>query len=217
MGIQIVLIGFLLLAGLLVLLFGSLCSSGLTARTEVGHAWESSPEKTAPRKSIPLTSFPPSAEPRQKLPLPPAVVLPPSPLIPEKRKAETPAEVSFQEQTLLDSINQARRENGLSALATDAGLMNVAREWALYLAPTRSIFHRTSADLGVQRTQCQLGLISENLFASTGPFEAREIVVGWLNSPPHRKALLDASSTLQGVGLAPMPGGGFVAVFNGGG
>lgn len=149
--------------------------------------------------------------------MPPAVVLPPSPLIPEKRKAEAPAEVSFQEQALLDSINQARQEHGLPALATDGGLMNVAREWALHLAPTRSIFHRTSADLGAQRAHCRLGLISENLFASTGPFEAGEIVEGWLNSPPHRKALLDASTTLQGVGLAPMPGGGFVAVFNGGG
>jgi uncharacterized protein YkwD len=149
--------------------------------------------------------------------MPPAVILPPSPLIPEKRKAEAPSEVSFQEQALLDSINQAREEHGLRALETDAGLMNVAREWALHLAPTYSIFHRTTADLGAQRAQCQLGLISENLFASTGPFEAGEVVVGWLNSPPHRKALLDASTTLQGVGLAPMPGGGYVAVFNGGG
>ena len=113
-------------------------------------------------------------------------------------------------------INACRQRYGLPGVEIDAGLVDVAREWAAVLAPTQQLVHRTMDDLGNQRSRHELRLINENLYFSSGGFDAQAIVAGWLSSPGHRANLLDPKITLQGVGLAPAPSGGYVAVFNGG-
>jgi uncharacterized protein YkwD len=117
---------------------------------------------------------------------------------------------------LAQEINDCRKGHGLPPVEIDAGLVDVAREWAAVLAPTQQLVHRTTDDLGNQCSRHELRLINENLYFSSGGFDARAIVEGWLSSPGHRANLLDPKITLQGVGLANTPSGGYVAVFNGG-
>ena len=132
------------------------------------------------------------------------------------RPARPPGHLSPEESALTREISACRQKHGLPSIDIDAGLVNVAREWALVLAPTGELVHRTLDNLGNQRTRNELRLINENLYFSSGKFDAQAIVTGWLNSPGHRANLLDPNITLQGVGLANTPSGGYVAVFNGG-
>ena len=132
------------------------------------------------------------------------------------RSARSPGQLSREEKELAMEINAARHNQGLPSVEIDAGLVSVAREWASILAPTGQLVHRTPDDLGTQRARNELRLINENLYFSSGNFDAQAIVTGWMNSPGHRANLLDPNITLQGVGLANTPSGGYVAVFNGG-
>jgi len=132
------------------------------------------------------------------------------------RPARPPGRLSPEENALAHEINLCRQRHGLPKVEIDAGLVDVAREWAVVLAPTQQLIHRTTEDLGNQRSTHELRLINENLYFSSGGVDAQAIVAGWLSSPGHRANLLDPKITLQGVGLANTPSGGYVAVFNGG-
>ena len=132
------------------------------------------------------------------------------------RPARPPAGLSSEERALAHEINLCRQRHGLPGVEIDAGLVDVAREWAVVLAPTQQLVHRTMGDLANQQSRHELRLINENLYFSSGGFDAQAIVAGWLGSPGHRANLLDPKITLQGVGLANTPSGGYVAVFNGG-
>jgi len=132
------------------------------------------------------------------------------------RPARPAGRLSSDESALAQEINACRQRYGLSPVEIDSGLVDVAREWAAILAPTQQLVHRTTDDLGNQRSRHELRLINENLYFSSGGFDAQAIVAGWLSSPGHRANLLDPNITLQGVGLANTPSGGYVAVFNGG-
>jgi len=187
MILQAVLALIVVLLGFFFLLFGSHCSDGGVPP----------PEYAEKDPSLDWRNHPPD----------PSTTM---------RPARSPDRLSREERELALEINAARQHEGLAPLEIDAGLVNVAREWATVLAPTGQLVHRTPDDLGTQRAKNELRLINENLYFSSGNFDAQAIVEGWLNSPGHRANLLDSKITLQGVGLAPCPAGGYVAVFNGG-
>jgi len=187
MILQAVLALIVLVLGVFFLLFGSHCSDGGVPP----------PEYAEKDPSLDWRNHPPD----------PSTTM---------RPAHPPNRLSSEENALAHEISACRQNHGLPHVEIDAGLMNVAREWASVLAPNGKLVHRTSDDLGNQRARNELRLINENLYFSSGNFDAKAIVTGWLNSPGHRANLLDPEITLQGVGLAQTPSGGYVAVFNGG-
>lgn len=187
MILQAVLALIVLVLGVFFLLFGSHCSDGGVPP----------PEYAEKDPSLDWRNYPPD----------PSTTM---------RPARPPSRLSSEENALAREISACRQNHGLPPVEIDAGLMNVAREWASVLAPNGELVHRTTDDLGNQRARNELRLINENLYFSSGNFDAKAIVTGWLNSPGHRANLLDPKITLQGVGLAQTPSGGYVAVFNGG-
>jgi uncharacterized protein YkwD len=58
----------------------------------------------------------------------------------------------------------------------------------------------------LRHTGFRYGMFGENLWAGPWGASAREVVAGWLASPPHRENLLRPAFRLLGSGLVHAPG-----------
>ena len=117
------------------------------------------------------------------------------------------------EDLIFDLTNQARRAQGLSPVARDAELRNVARAFSNDMLVRRYFDHTTPEGLSFDE---RLGnhyrhwvkSMGENIWSGSGydPRKtqelAREIVNDWLNSPDHRENLLAPDYTHLGVGVS---------------
>lgn len=108
------------------------------------------------------------------------------------------------EQQVIDLTNQKRSENGLSALRADWELSRVARYKSKDMAnkgyfshesPTYGSPFQMMSDFNVSYSRA-----AENIAA--GQSTAQEVVNGWMDSPGHRKNILDANLTYIGVGYS---------------
>ena len=125
---------------------------------------------------------------------------------------ESPADPVL-EAALLAATNEARARHGLDPLRSDAGLTRAARAHAAENAARGVLDHGSPnprLDTPAERVAAAgvaLVEVGENLARIPGGAVAERAVEGWLNSPPHRRNLLDPSYTHVGFGAAEGPGG----------
>lgn len=112
---------------------------------------------------------------------------------------------------ILTDVNVARRAAGAADLVEDAALAVAASDYAVELARKRRLSHQSDAPgrrTMAERLQAAGATdwiaAGENLAAvhSTDPRLVNTIVQGWLDSPGHRRNLLDAEYRRVGTGVA---------------
>jgi uncharacterized protein YkwD len=115
---------------------------------------------------------------------------------------------------LLQFTNELRAESGWKALAREPRLTAAAARLAAYMADTDRYGHEADGRKPSERAKAQgydHCLVAENIaFASSArgfqPEElARRLFDGWVQSPPHRRNLLDGDMTEIGIALARSP------------
>ncbi|MET8985291.1 CAP domain-containing protein [Nonomuraea wenchangensis] len=104
--------------------------------------------------------------------------------------------------------NAARARRGCGPLRVDAGLTRSARTHALEMARTGQLTHNSPGGDSpwdrMERAGYRYGA-AENIGA--GYSTAEEAVRGWLDSPDHRRNILDCGLRAIGVGVASGPDG----------
>ncbi|MEV4081204.1 CAP domain-containing protein [Nonomuraea fuscirosea] len=104
--------------------------------------------------------------------------------------------------------NSARSRRGCAPLRVDGGLTRSARAHSLEMARTGQLTHNSPDGASpwdrMERAGYRWGA-AENIGAGYGT--ADEAVRGWLDSPDHRRNILDCRLRAIGVGVASGPGG----------
>lgn len=105
------------------------------------------------------------------------------------------------EQTLFDDANRERTQRGLSPLKWDAQLAEAARQHAALMAQQNSIEHQLPDEpepiARARQAGARFSALAENVAEGATTDEIHD---GWMNSPPHRKNILDPQ--LNSVGIA---------------
>lgn len=104
---------------------------------------------------------------------------------------------------LMEDLNQARAQNGISPLTEDTRLDNSAQTKADDMV-TRNYYDHPDPDGKQGYTYAEAAIpsctyISENLVEASS---ASDALSQWMNSPPHKAALLDPKYSLTGFGVA---------------
>jgi uncharacterized protein YkwD len=104
------------------------------------------------------------------------------------------------EAALVRYINQARRNAGLSAVTVAPGTTDVARRWALKMATSKTLGHNPNFAAEVGRSGSpNWTKVSENVgYASA--CDAEQLFDAYMNSPGHRKNILDPKVRYIGMG-----------------
>lgn len=132
-----------------------------------------------------------------------ALVLPPA------ARGETRADPGFAalEAALHDAVNETRGTHHLVQLERTAVLDRAARAHSEDMAARRYMSHDTPEGLNpvdrIQRAGAEgFTLAAENVGLTTKADPNREILTGWLHSPPHRRNLLMPAFNATGIGIA---------------
>jgi uncharacterized protein YkwD len=115
-------------------------------------------------------------------------------------------EIEALEQQCLDEINQVRRRSGITRLRFYEELLPVAREYSRRMAEQNFFSHsdpdgRTVRER-VDEADIRWRMIGENLAFSSGyinPVAAS--LHGWMQSPGHRRNILEADFNLTAIGV----------------
>ena len=123
--------------------------------------------------------------------------------------AQKPSE---DEQILFDSANRERAAHSLPALHWDETLARAARAHAHRMAFYNLVEHQLSGEPGLQirltEAGARFGAFAENIAVASS---AETIHAGWMNSPGHRRNILNPN--LNAIGIAAVRGsGGLFAV-----
>lgn len=115
------------------------------------------------------------------------------------------------EQLIVERTNDFRADHGLAALEVDSQLGGAAEDFARFMASTDEYSHTADGRHPEERVKehgYSYCIVAENIayaYRSSGftnPSLAEEFTQGWIDSPPHRKNMLDAAITDIGVGVA---------------
>jgi uncharacterized protein YkwD len=140
-------------------------------------------------------------------------ILPSLPQLPsqaDQRSADLPSAQSAttrqMEAQVQQQINQIRQQNGLSELRMHTKLAQVARDYSRRMAEEDFFSHTSpSGDTMVQRVKSAgifYFLLGENLFTCTNlPQPVAASVQGWMDSPGHRKNILQPEYRETGIGI----------------
>jgi uncharacterized protein YkwD len=105
---------------------------------------------------------------------------------------------------ILDAVNAARREKRLRPLVLEPRLAVAAQRHAEAMRDRGFYSHDTPEGLTARDRILAAGyparVVGENI--AEGQFTVAEVMNGWLNSPAHRRNILEPSFTQLGVGLA---------------
>lgn len=116
---------------------------------------------------------------------------------------------------IVEMTNAVRKQHGLGEVVPEPKLTAAARGYARFLATSTEFSHTADGRQPSDRAEAagyQACFVSENLSSNldTRGFEtrqlAREAVQGWLNSPSHRRNMLDKHAVDIGVAVAKTPG-----------
>lgn len=102
------------------------------------------------------------------------------------------------------AVRAARGRNGLSGMATDAKLERAAIEQAGFMAASGKMQHTAMRGRDFEARMRANGIAApaaENL--AHGRFDVAGVVDIWMNSPPHRRNMLDPRFGSFGLGYAP--------------
>lgn len=107
--------------------------------------------------------------------------------------------------TAASMISGYRRNNGLSAVEVDPGLMLLANEQARAMAERNKLGHDVKADFKTRLANGGYGgrLAVENV--SAGYHTLAEAFSGWRDSPPHRANMLQSGVTRMGIAAVYSP------------
>ena len=112
------------------------------------------------------------------------------------------------ERQLFDALNHERTTQGLSALRWDAALFKAARQHALRMANLNMLEHQLPNESNLEARLAEAGArfssIAENIAVGPNP---QVIHTGWMNSPGHRKNILNPRLTSVGIAAVRGPGG----------
>ena len=122
------------------------------------------------------------------------------------------ANLSSMEAEIVKLINKVRADHGLSQLAIDQSLTNVARartndmlsqNYFSHYAPNGSTFFNLLRNSGIGYSNAgeNLGNATPANYGSPGAF-----INAWLNSPSHRDNMLRSSYRLVGIGISDSGG-----------
>lgn len=105
---------------------------------------------------------------------------------------------------LLARVNEARRKAGAKPLRSDSRLDRAAQRHAEDMLARGYFAHESPEDKTVRQRSKEAGYdwrtIGENI--AEGQFTVDEVMTTWLNSPGHRRNILDPRFEELGVGLA---------------
>lgn len=121
---------------------------------------------------------------------------PPERLTPTGVAAPTVGELA-----IVRVMNAVRAANGVAPLRVGPALTRAARAHSLDMA-RRGYFEHGAFVQRLRRFGVRAPYIAENLATGTTPISARAIVRLWIESPPHRRNLLDPGFRRIGVGVA---------------
>jgi uncharacterized protein YkwD len=116
------------------------------------------------------------------------------------------APVAEIEREIAKRVNLIRRENRLPPLKVDPALAKVAREYSCALARRGALSHTDPAGVSVadrvRKAGKTFGVVAENLASSANvPDPAATAVQSWMESPGHRKNILQPEFAETGVGV----------------
>lgn len=153
------------------------------------------PEELAKQFNIPLpsmssTSHPPS--PQAPAPQPPAPHI------------ATPQE-------LLNDTNAARTRNGLPPVSYSPELTNLAQDWANHVRDEGRLYHRPQY---WTQYPSYIPAGGENALQAWTDYNSPRLVQLWMDSPGHRKNILDPRAKTVGIGVATAADGKLYAIQN---
>jgi uncharacterized protein YkwD len=112
------------------------------------------------------------------------------------------------ERQLFESLNHKRTAQGLSALQWDNALFKAARHHALLMLNLNRIEHQLPSEPSLEERLAEAGArfaaIAENIAVGSNP---QTIHAGWMDSPGHRKNILNPQLTAVGIAVVRGPGG----------
>jgi hypothetical protein len=112
------------------------------------------------------------------------------------------------ERQLFQALNRERTAQGLSTLQWDDALFKAARLHALRMADLNMLEHQLPSESNLEGRLAEAGarfsVIAENIAIGPNP---QIIHAGWMNSPGHRKNILDPRLTSVGIAAVHGPGG----------
>lgn len=121
----------------------------------------------------------------------------------------------FESQLLLQ-LNALRAAETLPPLALDPKLQALALEWSTHLSQEQRAFHRSSSSLIDFLKKESYSFLSENLHNSSQGNNPAFVLQRWMNSPVHRKNLLQPKITQMGIASTQGKDGVWYVVWNGG-
>lgn len=164
-----------------------------------------------------VATQPPPTEPPSTQPAPTqaAPTQPPETRPPETRPPETqppatnPPGNQGVEQQILDLVNNERSASGCGALSLNGTLNAVADAHSEDMAANDYFDHTNQHGQSpfdrISAAGYQYGTAGENI--AVGYRDAAAVMEGWMNSPGHRRNILNCSFTQLGVGFAQASGG----------
>jgi uncharacterized protein YkwD len=112
------------------------------------------------------------------------------------------------ERQLFEALNRERAAQGLSALQWDDVLFKAARRHALRMANLNMLEHQLPNESNLEGRLAEAGarfsVIAENIAVGASP---QIIHAGWMDSPGHRRNILDPRLTSVGIAAVHGPGG----------
>src|SRR6266851_6891927 len=122
--------------------------------------------------------------------------------------ARAQLQMNDSERQLFESLNHERTTQGLSALQWDNALFKAARHHALLMLNLNRLEHQLPSESNLEgrlaEAGARFGLIAENIAIGPNP---QIIHAGWMDSPGHRKNILDPRLTSVGIAAVRGPGG----------
>ncbi len=112
------------------------------------------------------------------------------------------------ERQFFEALNRERTSQGLSALQWDNALFKAARQHALRMLNLNMLEHQLPSEMNLEGRLAEAGarfsVIAENIAIGPNP---QTIHAGWMDSPGHRKNILDPRLTSVGIAAVRGPGG----------
>ncbi len=127
-------------------------------------------------------------------------------ILADDKKESAEFEMTKDEKTLLDLLNQERTKKDLPALRPHPLLFKAARAHSANMAKQQKMEHELDGKRPAERVEAagyDWGKVSENIaMAEDGTPPLTQIVKEWMESKTHRENLLDKNVAETGLGIA---------------